>query len=187
MLQGRFSWRRTFAPNTRLSSLQRAQKRTLDSILGYCQRFDLYCGRPHPTPSEDLCTLNNIEHQILTMTDVELDAYPLGIIRVDRSGKIIYYNQAEADLARRSAAETIGLNFFHDVAPCTAVQAFQGRFDTFVRKPGSGIESFAFVFRFPWGNVRVNIAMVRRSGPEDTFYIVVNFAKLSPDEIAAPR
>lgn len=114
-----------------------------------------------------------IEEQILALSEADLETFPLGIIRLDRSGTILHYNRAEAELARQTTP-TVGLNFFRDVAPCTAVKDFQGRFDDFVATPGSRIEQFSFLFRFAWGNRRVNISLVRRSGSPESFYIVVN-------------
>jgi photoactive yellow protein len=111
--------------------------------------------------------------QIPTLSEAELDALPQGIIRLDKTGKILYYSPAQAELAHRTIASTVGLNFFAEVAPCTAVREFQGRFNDFVAKPESRIESFTFDFRFAWGRKKVSIAMVKPSGPEPSVYIVV--------------
>ena len=107
------------------------------------------------------------DDRIFDMDRKELDAYPDGVITVDRKGIIKRYNKTEATLARREGAETLGLNFFTDVAPCTAVQDFKGRFDTFALGQGSGVERFDFTFRFAWGRQDVGITMIRRSGSDD--------------------
>lgn len=117
-----------------------------------------------------------IGQEISGMSEAELDAYPLGIIRLDRHAKILYYNPTQAEFAQRDRAKTLGLNFFRDVAPCAAVREFQGRFDAFVAQPGSHIEPFDFVFRFPWGTRRVTITMVRSAEAAESFYIVVALA-----------
>ncbi len=111
--------------------------------------------------------------EIPTLSEAELDALPEGVIQLDRSGKILYYNHAQTELARRTATATVGLNFFTEVAPCAAVQAFQGRFNDFVAKPETSIEPFSFEFSFPWGVKRVSISMVKTSDPESSVYIVV--------------
>jgi photoactive yellow protein len=120
------------------------------------------------------------DEQLLSMSDAELDALPQGIIRVDRHGTIFHYNTAEAQFARREAACTIGLNFFYDVAPCTDVREFHGRFIDFVNSDGARVEPFSFEFRFGWENRRVSITMVRR--PTDThdenIYILVNMTQV---------
>ncbi len=107
------------------------------------------------------------DDRIFDMDRTQLDAYPDGVITLDRSGVIKRYNKTEATLARRDGAETLGLNFFTDVAPCTAVKDFKGRFDTFSLDKTSGVERFDFTFRFAWGRQDVGITMIRRAGSDD--------------------
>jgi photoactive yellow protein len=115
-----------------------------------------------------------LDHQIFGMSEADLDAFPLGIIRLDASAKITYYNQAQETFSQRSARTCMGLNFFRDVAPCAAVKEFQGKFDDFVQTPGNRIEPFEFVFRFSWGQRKVTITFVKRGGADENVYIVVN-------------
>ena len=115
-----------------------------------------------------------IDQQVNGMSESELDALPLGIIRLDRDAKILYYSASQAEFARRDAAATIGSNFFRDVAPCAAVKAFQGRFNDFVAAPGGSlIEPFEFEFRFTWGLRRVTITLIRSTHGDESFFIVV--------------
>ena len=93
----------------------------------------------------------------------EIDELPFGLISVDPSGTILQYNSYESRLARLSKERVIGRNFFRDVAPCTAVQEFQGRFERFAAEPGDGAESFDFVFPFAFGTQHVNITFLRSS------------------------
>ena len=58
----------------------------------------------------------------------ELDKLPIGAIQLDREGKILSYNQTEARLAERQRDAVVGRDFFREVAPCTNVQEFAGRF-----------------------------------------------------------
>ena len=113
--------------------------------------------------------------EVLTMSEKELNSLPFGIIRINALGDILYYNNAQAVLAHREKLTTIGLNFFRDVAPCTDVKNFHGRFNDFVQLPQSKIEPFSFFFRFAWESkpVKVNITFVRRAGVTNEFYIVV--------------
>lgn len=62
------------------------------------------------------------------MKEEELNSLPFGAIRLDARGTILSYNMAESKLTGRDASKVIGRNFFADVAPCTNVQAFAGRF-----------------------------------------------------------
>lgn len=115
-----------------------------------------------------------VDDRLFAMDRAELDAYPDGVITLARDGTILRYNRAEAQLSRRDQATTLGLNFFRDVAPCTAVQEFQGRFDAFAAKNDSGVERFDFVFRFAWGVQNVSITMIRKAGvPELNLLVTV--------------
>ena len=89
-------------------------------------------------------TLHELE-SIDRMSEGELDALPFGAIRLDKTGKILSYNMAESRLTGRDPKRVIGRNFFTDVAPCTNVQAFAGRFREGVAK---GDMHIIFPYRF---------------------------------------
>lgn len=89
-------------------------------------------------------TLQELE-KIDRMSEEELDALPFGAIRLDREGKILNYNMTESKLTGRDPKRVIGRNFFTDVAPCTNVQAFAGRFREGVAK---GDMHVIFPYRF---------------------------------------
>jgi photoactive yellow protein len=112
------------------------------------------------------------EDRLFTMDRAELDAYPHGVITLDRNATILRYNLAEAKLARRDQASTIGLNFFRDVAPCTAVKDFMGRFQSFAQQSGSGVERFDFTFKFAWGHQLVGITLIRKAGADEINVVV---------------
>jgi photoactive yellow protein len=90
----------------------------------------------------------NTQHdleKIDRMSESEPDALPFGAIRLDREGKILSYNITESKLTGRDPQRVIGRNFFKDVAPCTNVQAFAGRFREGVAK---GEMHVIFPYRF---------------------------------------
>lgn len=89
-------------------------------------------------------TVNELE-SIDRMNETELDALPFGAIRLDRNGKVLSYNATEAKLTGRDPKRVIGRNFFTEVAPCTNVQAFAGRFREGVAK---GDMHVIFPYRF---------------------------------------
>lgn len=89
----------------------------------------------------DLNQLQSID----AMDVQELDELPFGAIRLDRTGKILSYNATEAKLTGRDPKRVIGRNFFNEVAPCTNVQAFAGRFREGVAK---GDMHVIFPYRF---------------------------------------
>ncbi len=117
----------------------------------------------------DLC----IDQRSLALSEAELSALPRGIIRLDKTGSILYHEGAALANARGIPTK-IGLNFFRDVAPCEPVQDLQGRFDRFVARPGSQIEAYTFWFRYDFGDRRVTFTMVRRGDAERSIYVVAS-------------
>ena len=90
----------------------------------------------------------------------ELDALPYGLICVDAQGRVVHYNDTESRMARLPKGKVIGRNFFTDVAPCTRVREFEGKFYELVRDPSKvRVCSFDFVFRFHHSEQHVTIVM----------------------------
>ena len=77
-----------------------------------------------------------------------LDLLPYGIIVVDETGLILYYNAREEQIANRRKADVLGKNFFTEIAPCTQVQEFFGRFQETMHRVGM-VANFHFHFPFP--------------------------------------
>lgn len=91
----------------------------------------------------------------------QLDDMPFGAIVVEYDGTIVAYNQYEARLARKDRDLVIGKNFFRDVAPCTAVQAFEGRMRIFLTTKEIVSEGFDYFFPFAHGSVDVTITFLK--------------------------
>lgn len=92
----------------------------------------------------------------------EIDALPFGYIALAPDGTVRQYNRYEADLARKDPKEVLGKNFFQEVAPCTRVQEFEGRFREFAEGTlGRSTLSFDFEFAFRHGTQKVRIGFVR--------------------------
>lgn len=72
----------------------------------------------------------NIDH----MKEGELDALPFGAIQLDADGRVKNFNMYESNLSHLPKSQVIGKHFFREVAPCTDVQAFHGRFREGVAK-----------------------------------------------------
>lgn len=79
---------------------------------------------------------------------VTLDLLPYGVIVVNQGGTVIFYNAREEQIAGRQKSDVIGKNFFTEVAPCTQVGEFYGRFSETMESVG-GIANFHFRFPFP--------------------------------------
>ncbi len=104
----------------------------------------------------------------------ELDALPYGVIEVDLEGIVLAYNETEAKLAGKNAADVIGKNFFEDVAPCTNVEKFAKRFHAGIAR-GELSETFPFLFAFDSGPVHVMVTLHHDTGAESAWILVDMF------------
>jgi photoactive yellow protein len=89
----------------------------------------------------------------------QLDELPYGMIILDRDGQVLFYNETEARQAGFRPEEVVGENFFTDVAPCTRVKEFEGRFKKFVDGELGRVTFFDFAFHFEAGTQDVTIAL----------------------------
>lgn len=90
----------------------------------------------------------------------QLDELPFGVIDLDREATILAFNKTEAELAKLQAEKVIGRNFFTEVAPCTAVKEFEGRFQEFMHNDEQMMR-FDFTFSFKDAPVAVDIFFLR--------------------------
>jgi photoactive yellow protein len=102
-----------------------------------------------------------VSHDVVYSADglssSELDALPYGMIQLDSRGTILRYSSAESRLSGLTADECIGRSFFDEVAPCTHVGEFYGRFLEGVRTEQlDAVFSFRFAF-VPPRDVRVHM------------------------------
>lgn len=114
------------------------------------------------------------------MTDTELDALPFGVVGLDAEGTILRYNLYESRLARLDRNQVLGREFFGEVAPCTAVESFGGRFWRMVQKgEAATIERFDFVFDFRFGAQQVAVEIVPLPSV-GRYYLLINRAAIGP-------
>ena len=106
------------------------------------------------------------------LTETELDTLPVGMIQLDTSGKVLKFNQTESALARVDKADAIGRSFFDEVAPCTKVQEFYGRFVEGVEKK-SLHTVFDYVFKFRDGRQKNVVISMFYSPSTDTVWVCV--------------
>jgi photoactive yellow protein len=105
------------------------------------------------------------------LVNAQLDALPFGAIQLDLEGKILRFNEYEANLSNRRAPDTVGRNFFRDVAPCTNVREFYGRFREGVERGElNATFDYRFAFRMAPRNVRVTLYY---SAPTATVWVFV--------------
>jgi len=109
-------------------------------------------------------TMKEIE-SVDKMKVQELDTLPFGAIRLDEDGKVLSYNAAEARLTGRDPKRVIGKNFFTEVAPCTNVQSFAGRFrEGVAQKKMHVIFPYRFDFQMAPRDVTVTLFYSEQTG-----------------------
>ena len=123
---------------------------------------------PVPTPAALPALDPNAASALLesadAMTPAELDALPYGMIQLDASGRILKYNAVESRLASLPQAQAIGKQFFTEIAPCTKVQAFYGRFrEGVIRESLDATFQFHFAFKQHPRDVTVRLFYSRRT------------------------
>lgn len=106
------------------------------------------------------------------MTEEELNALPFGAIRLSHYGTVLRYNATEGRLTGRTPERVLGRDFFLDVAPCTDVQEFRGRFVELAKESEISIfQEFSFEFPFE-PPLRVNITLLRDRGDKSIWVLV---------------
>lgn len=122
-----------------------------------------------------------LDQSLAELTSSAIDGLPFGYMVLAKDGTVVRYNRYEAQLARVDADSQIGRNFFSEVAPCTQVQEFQGRFRDFATgQRTSSTLSFEFVFKFRHGRQNVRIGFVATGGDD----IIVTVNRLRSDRLA---
>lgn len=110
----------------------------------------LWVSEKNPAASLEMDVASPESPVLLAIDSLEeraLDGLPFGVIQLAADGTILQYNRYEEDLAQRRASEVIGKNFFTEVAPCTDVREFSGRFHQGVAARELHA-TFAYVFAF---------------------------------------
>jgi photoactive yellow protein len=98
------------------------------------------------------------------LSTAELDQLPFGMIQLDATGRILKFNAVESRLASLDQQQQIGRQFFTEVAPCTKVQAFYGRFkEGVLREHLDTTFSFHFAFKQKPRDVTVRLFYSRRT------------------------
>lgn len=103
----------------------------------------------------------DVIERLASMTQEEVDELPYGFVVLDELGTILLYNRYESSLSRLPPESVVGKNWFKEVAPCTRVDAFYGRFRALVTSPDRLQEDFRFRFYFQHGRQDVAVQLVK--------------------------
>ena len=117
-------------------------------------------------------TLNMHEiEKVNELEEEQLNELPFGAIRLDKDGNILSFNKYEADLTGREPSRVIGKNFFTQVAPCTNVQTFAGRYREGVAK-GELHAVFPYKFDFKMAPRDVSVTLFYSKNTEQGWVFV---------------
>jgi len=113
----------------------------------------------------------DLEESLGTLTQEDMDALSFGAVEVDRNGVILRYNRAEGEITGRNPRDTLGKNFFKEVAPCTDSVEFSGRFAAGV-KDGNLNAMFEYTFDYEMRPTKVKVQLIKGSA-NNSFWIFV--------------
>ena len=113
----------------------------------------------------------DIENHLADLDQQKLDDLAFGAILLDGRGTIVSYNAAESAITGRDPQDVIGLNFFKDIAPCTNLEGFRGKFDVGV-KSGMLNEFFEWMFNYQMVPTKVQVHM-KRAALQDRYWVFV--------------
>jgi photoactive yellow protein len=106
------------------------------------------------------------------MNAEELDELPFGAIQLDADGTIITYNRKESEISGRARDRVLGRNFFTEVAPCTNVQQFAGRFrEGIAAKNLNAVFPYRFDFEMEPRDVTITLFYSSASGTAWVFVV----------------
>ncbi|MFY7922681.1 MAG: PAS domain-containing protein [Gemmatimonas sp.] len=127
--------------------------------------MDTLCLSPAcPMPNRYTQQIDEVLEAVDTMNTDELDRLPYGMIQLDASGRILNYNAVESKLASLRKEDAIGKQFFTEIAPCTRVQEFYGRFkEGVIREALDTSFHFHFAFKQNPRDVTVRLLYSKRS------------------------
>lgn len=94
---------------------------------------------------------------ILSLSQEQLDALPLGVIELDRDCLVRRFNRTESEAAGLAPDQVLARHFFDEVAPCTSVVEFRGRVEQMMARNESSRDELDFVFRFRTGDRFVHL------------------------------
>ena len=124
--------------------------------------------------------------QLNDLTEEQLDRLPFGAIRVNAEGVILFYSRSQAEITHREPAAVLGRNFFAEVAPCTVVPEFYGRFRRGALI-GTLSTTFEFVFDFEMQPVQVRITMHNAERPGEFWILAEPLHRLPPRDHEATQ
>lgn len=123
-------------------------------------------------PPTTLAPPQNVLARADVLSEEQLDRLLVGMIQLDRDGKVLKFNQMESELGGVSKGDAIGKSFFDDVAPCTRVREFHGAFVEGVRNRDLHT-IFPYEFKFRDGRRKDVVISMFYSDNTETVWVLV--------------
>lgn len=102
----------------------------------------------------------NVLETLPALSPAQLDDFDFGVVKVDDTGTIEFYNRYEANLAGVEPSVAEGRNFFTQIAPCTNNRLLFGRFKEGVAADCL-CEAIPYTFTYKMKPTNVNIHLYR--------------------------
>ncbi|WP_437671413.1 PAS domain-containing protein [Sorangium sp. So ce131] len=122
--------------------------------------------------------------RLAEMTSQEVDDLPYGFVMLDEEGVVLLYNRYEQRMSRLPSERVVGRNFFQEIAPCTRVEAFLGRFRALAQQPPGATDQFSFRFHFLHGAQDVFVQFAR--APVNRVFMTVHRMPIEDDAHERP-
>ena len=114
---------------------------------------------------------DDIQNSLSNMDGKAIDNLAFGAIQLDKNGKVLTYNKMEGAITGRDPKQSIGKNFFTEVAPCTNTPKFAGAFRAGVAS-GDLNTLFEYTFDYNMKPTKVQVHM-KKSISGDSFWVFV--------------
>jgi photoactive yellow protein len=96
--------------------------------------------------------------QVQDLSEDELEELPFGAIQLDTTGRILRFNGYESKISGVAKHDAVGKMFFTEIAPCTNVKEFYGRFKEGVARKRLH-EKFRYHYSFKRNPMDVTITL----------------------------
>lgn len=112
--------------------------------------------------------------KVNSISEAELDSLAYGVIQLNAEGTVLRYNAHEAGLSGLAKQRVVGKNFFKQVAPCTDIREFYGRFQEGIAA-GEMHCTFRFHFAFKENPRDVTVTLFYNNRDETVWVLVQPF------------
>ncbi len=114
---------------------------------------------------------SDVISRIASMNPSALNNLDFGVVKVDDTGVIEFYNHYESEMAGVDPSIAEGGNFFTEVAPCSNNRLFRGRFKDGVAN-GQLDETFSYTFTYKMKPTLVDVHLYRDPSSQTNWIFV---------------